>query len=134
MKLSFRPHHFLCTLGFQGKGYSPAFVKNYFKIVETLEENESLALEVVTTSDSICQPCPHRVENGCSRDEMIRSLDRRHATVLELQEGDSLTWSEAKEKLKDKMTLKAFHQACEGCSWKPLGMCEAALLKLHASP
>ena len=34
--LKFRPHHFLCTLGFQGKGYSPGFVANFQAIADRL--------------------------------------------------------------------------------------------------
>ena len=34
--LSFRPHHFLCTLGFEGKGYSDAFTRNMAEIADAL--------------------------------------------------------------------------------------------------
>jgi len=133
MKLSFRPHHFLCTLGFQGKGFSPAFVENYSRIIKALKADDSLCLEVVTTGDSICQACPHREGTGCSQDEKIRKLDRNHAQILDLKAGDRLTWKEGQALLKEKMSLEAFHQACAGCSWKSLGMCEEALVRLHKS-
>ena len=32
--LEFRPHHFLCTLGFEGKGYSDEFVRNYYRYAD----------------------------------------------------------------------------------------------------
>ena len=31
--LRYRPHHFLCSLGFEGKGYSDAFTANMEAIV-----------------------------------------------------------------------------------------------------
>ena len=31
--IRFRPHHFLCSLGFEGKGYSEAFTANMTGIV-----------------------------------------------------------------------------------------------------
>lgn len=40
MKLSFRPHHFLRTIAFQGLGYFPAFVQNDARVVATLQQNE----------------------------------------------------------------------------------------------
>jgi hypothetical protein len=131
MKIAFRPHHFLCTLGFQGAGYSPKFVQNYHHIVEALHENEELPIEVVSHVDSICAPCPHNGKGLCAMDEKIQGLDARHAQVLGISPGDVLTWRTGKQRLKDAMTLEAFHTACAGCEWKEWGVCEAALVKLQ---
>lgn len=132
MKIAFRPHHFLCTLGFEGKGYSPGFVKNYAKIAEALQENEELPIEVVEGMDSICAPCPHNETGRCVTEDKIQALDARHRHILEIVPGDILTWKEGKQRLRKRMTLKAFHQACKGCHWKPLGICEKALKTLRA--
>ena len=51
--IKFRPHHFMCTLGFQGHGYSLGFVKNYKKIVEKLNLDETAMIEVVGNMDAI---------------------------------------------------------------------------------
>lgn len=131
MIVKFRPHHFLCTLGFQGRGYSPEFIDNYKAIVEALQTNEELSIEVVPKEDSICGACPHLEKGVCEQEEKIQALDVRHLTVLGLQVGDVLTWKQACALLKEKMTMEAFHQACSGCSWKSLGICEAALRSLH---
>lgn len=131
MKLSFRPHHFLCTLGFQGMGYSPMFINNYSQIVEALHENEDLPIEVVRGIDSICHACPHKGNGLCKTESKIQSLDSRHAQVLSLFPGEILTWIQGKRRIKEKMTIDAFHYACEGCQWKALGVCEEALKKLH---
>ncbi len=131
MTLSFRPHHFLCTLGFQGKGYSPHFIENYEKIVKALQENEELSIEVVPARDSICGACPHQGETECDREEKIQGLDQRHSQILGIKPGDRLSWRRGKDLLKQHMTVEAFHQACAGCSWKPWGICEKALKDLH---
>jgi hypothetical protein len=134
MKVSFRPHHFLCTLGFQGMGYSPKFVKNYTDIAEALRENEELPIEVIKGTDSICGSCPHNGEGICKTEDKIQTLDACHAQVLRIVPGDVLTWREGKERLKEKMTLEAFHTACKECQWKPLGVCEEALQRLRDAP
>lgn len=126
----FRPHHFLCTLGFQGKGYSPDFVENYIQVKEALQNDEELPIHVIPHLDSVCTVCPHNQGGICATEEKIRSLDNRHSRVLGLASGDVLTWGAAKQRIKDKMTLAAFHEACKGCQWKPLGICEKAL-KIH---
>lgn len=130
MNLSFRSHHFLCTLGFEGKGYSPDFVKNYTDVKEALQNNEELPIRVTPQLDSVCVACPHHREDGCETEEKIRALDDRHSRVLRLSPGDVLTWAEAKRRIKEYMTLAAFHEACQGCQWKSLGICEKAL-KAH---
>lgn len=130
MELSFRPHHFLCTLSFQGRGYSPQFVENYAQIVENLQKNEETLIQVVTHKDSICKACPHLSANGCSTEEKVRALDKRHAHILNLKAEDQVSWKEAKKRLKDHMTLENFHLACAGCEWKVWGVCEASLKAL----
>ena len=129
MKLSFRPHHFLCTLAFQGEGYSPKFVRNYWKIVKLLKTNGDTLIEVTSGLDSICHPCPNHSNAECNVEKKIRVLDQRHSKVLGIFPGNILTWSEAELKIKEKMTLAKFNQACSGCQWKSLGICEMALKK-----
>lgn len=131
MKITFRPHHFLCTLGFQGKGYSAPFVENYTQIVEALQKDEALPIQVVAEKDSICMACPHQSLRGCATEEKIEALDSRHSHILNLKPGDVLSWKEAQERLKENMTLEKFHHACAGCQWKALGVCETALKKLR---
>lgn len=133
--LEFRPHHFLCTLGFEGKGYSDEFVKNFSDIASTLRDTgacgDEIPIRVVGGTDRICAPCPNREGDFCSTETKIASLDRAHAKVLELRTGDTLTWGEAKRRIMDKMTPEKFHQACAPCSWRSLGVCERALLRLR---
>lgn len=125
--LKFRPHHFLCTLGFQGKGYSPKFVENYTQIQKGLTP-ETL-IEVVNETDSICAPCPHRQGKSCASQEKIRKLDQAHKTQLHLEIGDKITWGEALERLAF-LSLETHQEICQGCEWQPLGLCAQALQQL----
>lgn len=131
-RYKFRPHHFLCTVGFQGKGYSKAFVENYQKIAQVLQspEGDQVQIEVVDRTDSICDPCPSKIGAKCESQEKIEKLDNEHAQALRIQEGDVLTWGEAKKRIKENITVNRFHQICEGCQWKALGVCESSLKKL----
>jgi hypothetical protein len=131
MTLAFRPHHFLCTFGFQGKGYSPEFIENYKEVVKTLTLNENTSIQVVSQKDTICGPCPHLRQAGCDKEKKIQELDKHHLQILGIKVSQTLTWHEAKERIKEHMTLRAFHQACRSCSWKSLGLCEQALRELR---
>lgn len=134
MSIKFRPHHFLCTLGFQGKGYSPEFTANYQLIVDQLNgpAGDQVPITVVEHTDSICAPCPSKRDLLCATQAKIAALDKAHAEILTIKAGDVLTWGEAKQKIAANMTLEKFHSACSICSWKELGVCEAALKKLKS--
>lgn len=125
--LTFRPHHFLCTLCFQGKGYSPNFIRNYKKIAKTLNEPEGDNIPILVvgdTTDAICAPCPNKRDLLCKTQETITQLDEAHAAALQLSVGEVLTWGEAKQKIKQHIPLATFHKICEPCSWKAYGLCQ----------
>lgn len=126
--LRFRPHHFLCTLSFQGKGYSPVFTENYQNICDQLQD--CTEIEVVEGADSICKPCPHRRGSLCATQEKIERLDQAHAQVLGLKGGDRLTWGEAKERLRQRMSIATHLKVCQGCEWLDQGHCRKALADL----
>ena len=133
--LKFRPHHFLCSLGFRGKGYSDAFVENYTDIVERLRGpgGDAIEIEVTGSTDSVCAPCPNRRGERCETQDKIDRLDRAHAGVLNLKAGDRLTWGEAQDRIAEEFDLKTFDRVCEPCGWKSLGVCAQSLTALLKS-
>jgi hypothetical protein len=128
--IAFRPHHFLCALCFQGKGYSPEFIANFSTIMQYLnsEQGDDVIIEVVAHTDSICDPCPSKREKKCVSQKKILRLDEAHATILAIQSGEKITWGEAKKRIRKNMTLEKFHVACAPCEWKKLGICEKVLM------
>lgn len=131
----YRPHHFLCSLGFEGKGYSDGFTANMTAIVIgrlRAEGGEATVIEVVAAADDICAPCPRRRGEGCEAQGRIDRLDAAHAFALNLAPGDRLTWGEAKARIRASVPSGSLRRLCAGCEWEPLGLCEAALARLHA--
>ena len=124
--MRFRPHHFLCTLGFQGKGYSPEFVQNFSAIKTQLEHplGNATIIEVIDGLDQICEACPLNKGNSCRTQEKITALDDNHKTVLQLRIGEKITWGEAKNRIRKFVTLDTFDQMCASCNWKPLVLCK----------
>ncbi|MDX1901714.1 MAG: DUF1284 domain-containing protein [Gammaproteobacteria bacterium] len=129
MEITFRPHHFLCTLCFQGAGYSPSFIRNFKRIVEILNANENTEIKIVSHTDSICAPCPHRRELLCTSQDKISTLDQAHAAAIHVQPNTTITWKNAKENISKHLTLEKFHTICASCEWKKYGMCEGVLKK-----
>lgn len=135
--LRFRPHHFLCALGFQGKGYSSDFTANMHAIVVGQlrgEDGDATLIEVTGFADDICGPCPKRRGRLCSAQAQISALDRRHANALQLSPREILTWGEAQERIRAHVEPGSLSTLCGNCRWLEYGLCEAALSELHAKP
>ncbi|MFA3915891.1 DUF1284 domain-containing protein [Ruegeria hyattellae] len=133
-QLRFRPHHFLCALGYQGKGYSAAFTRNMDRIVQDGlrgEDGDGVEIAVVARTDSVCGPCPHRRGELCESQEKIEGLDTRHAAALNLSAGDRLSWGEAKARIRARVKPGDLGVICQSCQWLEYGMCETALRRLH---
>ncbi|MBK5934360.1 hypothetical protein C8N32_10559 [Rhodovulum imhoffii] len=135
MILRLRPHHFLCVLGFQGKGYDDGFAANMARIVAILRapQGGSTMIEVVSRIDDICAPCPHRAGASCEAQEKISRLDRVHGAALGLSPGDRLSWGTARDRIRATIRPEDLGHLCPDCQWRPLGLCEAALGALHRS-
>lgn len=131
----FRPHHFLCALCFQGRGYSPAFVANFQTIMNVLTSchGDQTPIHIINHTDSICAPCPNRRDKNCTTQEKITALDHAHAHALEIKPDTTVTWGEAKQLIAEKISLEKFHEICATCSWKELGICEGVLTRFLAS-
>lgn len=130
----FRPHHFLCALGFAGRGYSDSFTANMTGIVEgrlRAPGGDETMIEVVGGLDDICAPCPRRAGAGCSVQARIDRLDAAHAAALGLSPGDRLTWGEAQKRIRARVRPGGLARLCAGCGWLAAGLCESALARLH---
>lgn len=132
--LHFRPHHFLCSLGYQGKGYSTQFTANMDRIVVDhlhAPAGFDTRIRIVGLSDDICAPCPHRRGDSCEKAEKITALDKRHADQLELQDGQVVTWNQARERIRERVTPQLLDTLCAGCEWLNAGMCKQAVAQLR---
>lgn len=127
----FRPHHFLCALAFQGKGYSPEFIQNFSEIKARLDapQGDNQLITITEETDSICAPCPHRQDKLCEQQAKIVQLDKAHAQALNWQVASTITWHDAKQQIKQNLTIDKFHTICSPCSWKKLGICETVFRK-----
>ena len=132
----YRPHHLLCSLGFQGKGYSSAFVTNMAAIVDDrlrAPGGNDVVIEITGETDDICAPCPRRRGTLCEVQPHIAALDARHARALGLFAGARLTWGEAKRRIRKRVPPEGLQHLCAGCQWLELGVCERAVAALHDS-
>ena len=69
-----RPHHILCVQGFQGYGYNKEFIANMRNIVDRIKTLPNLEIELAKECDDICDPCPFRNGEVCSKTD-VKGMD-----------------------------------------------------------
>ena len=134
MKL--RAHNLLCIQGFVGKGYSPEFVANMTRVVESLGADAEVT--VVVEPDELCAVCPNLQESGCAlhgegTERGIVQQDRDVARRLDIEPGTRLRWGDVLQRIRERIAPEALVDICGACPWLPLGHCEAGLRRLRAN-
>ena len=121
--IKLRPHHLLCTQTFVGMGYDNDFVENMTCIVDYLRGNDSAEVEIIFSTDDVCEKCPHKVAEGlCRSDAKVRRLDGMVVKHFGI-ENKSYVYSEIVGEIKAKITAEIFGDICGECSWYADGGC-----------
>ena len=121
----FRVHHILCTVLYQGKGYSGAFCENMTTKVKHLQRHMSEQLLLVAKPDMICGHCPNLTEQQtCTNDsDHVVNKDRKLLEPLGLTENTVYTYRFLLEQAQKRMTREIFETGCAHCQWYELGLC-----------
>jgi uncharacterized protein len=125
MTTRLRPHHLLCMLTFAGKGYTPAFVKNFEEVVRRISTGHE-TVEIVEGPDDVCAPLLAESDRHCNsvnvavRDrhaaEAISNLLRRPIQPKEQVFLDQ----EILCTLREAFAAGSIRRACIDCQWAPL--------------
>ena len=78
--LKIRAHHLCCIQGFQGYGYSPAFVANMRAVISDIKAFPSRPMELVSECDVICISCPSKRE--CTTQKSVHSHRIRNMDLV----------------------------------------------------
>ena len=126
MTVALRAHHVLCMLTYVGKGYSPAFVRNFDGIVHRLAAGEEACL--VEGPDAVCAPLCES-EGACAHCHSagVRVRDQRAAQELALLLGRPLGVGSRLQldgallaRLRTAYISGQIRGACAGCEWSDL--------------
>ena len=106
-----RGHHLICLNFFKGEGYSEEFVEAVKEAVS------SEKVVVVSGGDDVCETCPSW-ENECKAygEDYIRRIDELALSLLEVNEGEEVSWKEIRERLKSAMKTWR-REVCSECEW-----------------
>ena len=133
--VTLRPHHALCVLFFEGKGYSPAFIENMTAILA----EPSQMVHITMGCDSLCRDCPHNQDGICDDEVKVAQFDQQ---VLDLsgeifQDEQAKFLSEFCQSVYDTILRQGrLAEVCGECEWAPLcqdkwlrGTCKQFLIK-----
>lgn len=118
-RLQLRGHHFLCTLHYQGAGYSEGFTGNFTRLVAGIASRRRQEVEVAAQADPICVACPSLQPDGQTCESQA-SVMRRDAALLDL-----MGWSpgqvldlEAAQWAILARRQELMDATCGGCGWR----------------
>ncbi len=115
MTVKMRPHHILCAINFQGKGYTELFVRNMNSIIARLDAGEEL--EIVDGPDEICACLKGSAFWHCENASVAqRDLDALEA--LALSKGERILFTKARRlSLQSRFQSGEFKRVCDRCEW-----------------
>ena len=113
----FRPHHLVCFLSFQGKGYNSDFVNRVSEILAVLKDNsQEKLISVAQGCDNACEKCPNRNYEKCEDDEVICEKDDAYLKLLNIKYGSKLSFSDM-QKIRTQVHKDDFTKICRYCQW-----------------
>jgi len=130
--IELRPHHLLCTLGYEGKGYDDAFVAHMDSITGRLRKGGKLIIKIVNSTDDICAKCPNKLgDDLCEKNEAIKAHDKRVFDALGLSERN-YDYESLKSLMRSKVSGESLCDLCGECMWLPLTNCRRLILEFLA--
>ena len=114
-----RPHHALCALFFEGKGYSQTFVDN----MTTFLADSSQMLQITSGCDTLCMACPNNHYGQCNHDAKVALFDQRTLsyTGAIFQANQPIPLYELCQSVFDNILQQGFlAEVCGECEWAKL--------------
>ncbi|HWR59934.1 MAG TPA: DUF1284 domain-containing protein [Thermodesulfovibrionales bacterium] len=113
-----RGHHLICLHFFNGKGYSPEFIKNLRAVLRAAAGS---GVKVSQGADDVCRACPSLNDGKCMydehADEEIQEMDAFALKLLKEAPGGKTEWHLIRERVPGIFPLWK-ERYCKKCSWE----------------
>lgn len=114
-EIEIRGHHLLCIQGFRGYGYNEEFIMNMKEVVNKLKSTPELRIKMTDKCDKICSPCPHKINNECSK-EIVKLMDSQVLKNIGIKIGEIVKFKDILLKTKD--NSRELRTICKNCEWE----------------
>lgn len=116
MKL--RGHHLICLHFYRGEGYAQPFIDHLSGLLTRAEKSEPAI--VVSGPDDLCSCCPYLSNGICTHgpvaEKLIREMDARALSLLEICPGESCSWGDIRNLL-PRVVGEWKEAYCRDCDW-----------------
>ncbi len=120
--IKLRPHHLMCTQSYEGRGYSPEFVKNMDAITQELRHTQHPKIKITFQPDILCSLCPNRKDGGCISNDHVLSFDEKVVYYFNIEEKE-YDYKELIQKMRRESTPEMVKDICGTCSWYRKNAC-----------
>ena len=93
MSKHLRPHHGMCFLFYEGKGYSEDFTDHMGKIINELNNDPYQKIILKTETDIVCENCPNNEAGECTTADKVKRYDEDVLKACGLIEGDEISFA-----------------------------------------
>ena len=114
-----RPHHALCLLFFEGKGYSQGFSDNMAAFIAKPNQ----MVQIMIGCDVLCQACPHNQDGFCDDEAKVKLFDQRtmNLTGIKIKANHVLQVSQLTQTVYDMILRQGLlAEVCGECEWAAL--------------
>ena len=123
-----RPHHLLCTQGYEGKGYDALFVENMTAITNLLRGKTDAIIQLVFSTDDLCRFCPKKIDDAmCEDNEKVLRIDKKLIDYFGLEE-KNYAYHAIVAQINAMMTPSILDDICGDCTWYPVSACRKKIL------
>ncbi|HEY9722089.1 MAG TPA: DUF1284 domain-containing protein, partial [Oscillatoriaceae cyanobacterium] len=118
--VAFRGHHFLCSLHYQGAGYSTGFTDNFTAVAEAIARRGANRVRVTEMADDVCRACPSLQADGqrCQYQISVMNRDRKLLDAMGWQPDQELDLEAAYHAVLERRD-ELMAEVCVGCEWLP---------------
>lgn len=136
--LKIRPHHILCIRAYKESGYSNEFlikmekvikeINAYNKFLNIQSKEKTKKVEIVYSTDSICESCPNKVDdNLCKSQEKVNLIDLKIINYFNIKEG-IYNYNELENLVYNNINEEIFDDICKSCEWYSMTNCKKYIL------
>ena len=121
MEKVLRPHHGMCFLFYEGKGYSEDFTDHMGRIIRQMEEDPGQIVTLKAETDIVCEHCPNNVSGTCTSSDKVARYDRAVLEECGFNEGDKIPYSQFKSRVNECIISAGVRsKICGDCTWNEI--------------
>ena len=116
--IKLRPHHLLCIIAFEPKGYDELYILFMQKLIDWLSNNPKQKILLTDGLCITCDYCPHNDNGKCVKELKVQEIVQNILNLTRLTIGETMEWETLRQIVAKKIIIEdKFYEACGICSF-----------------